>query len=337
MAYLTGATGSSPHIDDLISTLQTFLTANGWTTWDDVSATDKIFRAVGQGKERIFVRFQKVTGQLEISTFQYWDNVGHTGFNRGGNPGDTPPVTDDVSAFNFFVFTDGRAVALVTKVGATYELSYSGGIDRTHDANIAISQGAVAAGVDVVVPVDESFSAQWEIGRRVMVLDQSTVTIGANEIGNEHALVKSVAVGSITLDLIQAHQAGALIGIDPQPVVINEIAGNVFDEGAGLWSTNAILLWQTNSPNGPIYAMNFPLDDIDQFADPDARTGRLLHQPIMVFRSIGGSEEVRGKLAGILAAPLIGIGAEDTTDLAGGTYISLPVSTGGRGILMPTF
>jgi len=335
MAYLAGATGVAPQIDTFLGSLSTFLQANGWSLWDDIAADEKVFFSTGNGKEAIFVHFYKNGNNLVVLTYQYWDQVGHVGYNRGGSPIDTEISLDDVSAFNYWMWTDGRAIVVVGKVGADYNGSYAGNIDRIHNGEIGILQADVALGASVVCSVDESYTTVWKPGTKVMVLDQSTTTIGAGEIGNEHATVVSSSVGQVTLVLAQAHQAGALIGVDPCPCFINEGAASL-DDAATWWATNNLALWSTNSPDGPDSGAILPFGTAAN-ASPDDRTGRFLNQPMYLLKSALGQKEIRGKLAGVFYAPTSSVGAEDTTELSAGVYIALPVGDLGRMMWMPTF
>lgn len=336
MAYLAGTTAVSPHIDNFMSTLSTFLQANGWTLADDISASNKVFKSTGFGKEAFWVRFFKTGNQLDVLLYQYWDVVGHVGYNQGGVNGDTGIQGNDISAFNFWIWTDGRGIVIVFKDGANYYGSYSGGIDRVHESNIGILQSGVSAGAGVVCAVDESFPQSWLPGKKVMVLDQSAVTIGAGEVGNEHATVVSAAVGTITLNLAQNHQAGALIGFDPQPAFVNEGIVSMGDD-AQWWSTNNIALWNTHGIAGPSFGPYHPMDTIVGNANPDDRTARFLNQPMYLFKSAVGEQEIRGKLAGVFSAPLTGVSSEDTTKLADGTYIAFPIGASSRMVWVPTF
>lgn len=334
MPYLAGATSSSPHVNDFISIMTTFLTANGWALWDDLGPADKVFRSIGTGKERIFIRLEKNTSLICVGAYQYWDNIGHAGYNLAAGPGEGEVSASDVSAFSFFAWTDGRGFVFATKVGATYKGIFVGALDRIHDANIGASLAAVAAGVDVVVSVDQAFPTVWEVGKRVMILDQSTNTIGAGEIAAEHALVKAVTPNTVTLDLVNPFASGALIGVDPQPIIVTE--GTVgIGAGANGYTTNNVLGWSPPAGLGP--AAYNPFDTIIANADPDDRAGRLLQQPIYYFDSSVGGTEIRGKLPGIFVAPTTGVGNEDTTVLADGQYIALPIGNASRQIFVPTF
>jgi hypothetical protein len=336
MAYIASATSGSPHIDDFISTMNTFLSANGWTLFDDIAADDKVFMSTGTGKEAIFIQLFKNVNQIEILIYQYWDNVGHTGFNVGGVNGDTGITATDGTAFNFWGWTDGRALIIAVKEGANYHGLYAGSLDRVHEGDIGVLQAGVSAGAGVVCTVDQSFTSSWTVGKKLMVLDQSTTTISAGEVGNEHATVVSSAAGTVTLDLAQDHQIGALIGFDPQPVFVNEGIVSL-DAVATWWSTNGLLIWSGTAGHGPEYVGYKPMESIITNTDPDDRTDRFLNQPMYLYKSDVSEQEVRGKLAGAFYAPPSGVAAEDTTVLALGTYIALPVGDSDRMVWVPTF
>jgi hypothetical protein len=104
MAY---ATGSASGLADLLSKLKTFLSANGWTSLDEISATDHVYYSAGEdGETPIYVRVSDANaaglldghlgygisehdwfatgkvatrGVLSLRAYQCWDSATHTG------------------------------------------------------------------------------------------------------------------------------------------------------------------------------------------------------------------------------------------------------------------
>lgn len=335
MAFTQGATSGSPHVANFLSTLNAFLVANGWTLIDTISATDHVYSSAGNGRERIFVRFTQNVNRTEVRAFQFWDAITtHAGSNQAGNTGGTTGLDgDNTSSYAFWIWTDARGIGLATKVGSTYSGCFAGTLDRVHDGNVGFSAADVAAGPTTIVTLDQSFNlnADWQPGKKLFVADLSRVLDVAGAIPAELATVVAVTSTTVTLLLAQAHKAGAMVGVDPQPVVVSPL--NVI--GGNFLATNHIAGWLT--PAGAAYAAYMPFDGADDDADPNDRTLRYLVQPMYLRRSTAGQTEIRGKLPGLIVPTVggAGIGNEDTTNFNGAPYVALPVGPAGRQILFP--
>lgn len=336
MPYINGATSSAPHVASLITTISAFLVANGWTLFDTVSATDLVFFSTGTGRERIFVRLTQSTNRIIVRAYAFWDAGTNTGYNQAGS--DTDGVDgDNTNAFAFWVWTDGRAVLIAAKVSSSYHGVMAGSLDRIADSSIGFTQADVAAGADITVALDQSFPTKWAVGKKLMVIDQDATLAAAGAVPTEHATITSVAVGSVNLTLAAAHKAGAMVGEDPQPVFKTRISNIVWGD---VQVTNDCLGWQTAA--GRNYADTVvPFESRPDAASISDRTGRHLQAPIYIANDTdAGTYEVRGKLPGVLAfadGAGTGVSAEDTTEIAGETYIALPIGSGGQPILIPTF
>ncbi|MCL5105060.1 MAG: hypothetical protein M1133_13225, partial [Armatimonadetes bacterium] len=216
----------------------------------------------------------------------------------------------------YWLYGDLDHVYVVTKIVATYYGHYSGIIKRFWSAQTAISQGAAAAGSNVVILVD----------------DASILTVNKNYIIKDDANIERVLVtgrdttstpNTVTIaTLVSGYGAGAKIGEDPQPVIIgrNTMPGNCY--GLNRWNGWASAAGQTmtcGAANGG-FAVS---------CDPDVRYGLVTMFPWLVACTNTGYEELRGELIEVYSIGSGGGDSEDVIDLGTATYKMFNILTAG--------
>lgn len=334
MAFITGTTAASGVINNFLATLTTFLVANGWVLHDDISASQKVFRSTGAGRERIFVALgSNGANRLTCIGFQWWNATSHVGFNPSGSAAVSGiDVTSADTQFSYWVWTDGRVIVIGTKNGSTYNGGAIGSAKSMHNGDVAFSTSSVASGASVVVPLDQSYvsNPDWQPGRKLMVVDQIDTFAGGGVIPCEMAPIVAITPVSVTLTLAQSHGVGAMIGVDPQPTFVT-IANDIVDAYFSNDVTGAVA-----SP-GRLFADLLPFSGVDNQTDPNDRTGRYLCQELFWSSAVALATELRGKCPGVIIPSDGTIGSEDSATIGGGNYVALPIGETARQVFVPTF
>jgi len=312
MAYVS-TTGIAANTAELYTALKTFLTTTaGWTLHDDVAQTNPYFVAYSpgeSGRERIYLRYYDIStaNQLCVAAFQYWNATTHAGV-HGATNGDTSNpfiITSDTASFIYWIYADLDHVIIVTKIVSTYYIQYSGIIDRLWSSSIATSQASIAAGSNVVVPVDDA--SIFTVGRKYVIIDNANVELATVSAVDTGATPDTVTFATVT----KSYSSGAQIGEDPRPVGswrCDSIAG-FFINGVAGWS----------STSGQYYVSE-RIQTTMSYADPDARFGLTLLIPFPVICQTAGAQETRGSLTGVYAVGGDNTASEDTITVGSDTY-----------------
>ncbi len=323
MAYHS-ASGTATNTADLLTKLKDFLvTTCGWTLHDDGSAQAEpyyVLKSIGEsGNEDIYIQIINDTANadcISVKGYLYWNAATHTGVKVVFSSGATIISTKDSAQFLYWLYADLDHVFVVTKITATYYGHYSGVIKRFWSAQTAISQGAVAAGSNVVVQVDDA--SLLTVNKYYLIKDEANierVQVTARDTGSTP---NTITIAS----LVSGYAAGAKIGEDPQPVIIgrNTMPGNCY--ALNKWNGYTSATGQT-AVCGAVNAT------FAGYCDPDVRYGLVTMFPWLAANSSTGNEELRGELIEVYS---IGSGAgdsEDVIDLGTSTYKMFNISSAG--------
>ncbi len=323
MAYHS-ASGTATNTADMLVKLKDFLvTTCGWSLYDDGSAQAEpyyVLKSVGEsGNEDIYIQFINDTANLDcisVKGYLYWNATTHAGVKVAFSSAATMISTKDASQFLYWLYGDLDHVYVVTKIVATYYGHYSGIIKRFWSSQIAISQGAVTSGSNVVVPVDDA--SILTVNKNYIIKDDANIERMLVSARDTNATPNTITVAT----LVNPYAAGAKIGEDPQPVIIgrNTMPGNCY--ALNRWNGWASATGQTmtcGAANGG-FAVS---------SDPDARYSLVTMFPWLVANSGTGYEELRGEIIEVYS---IGTGAgdsEDVIDLGTATYKMFNISTAG--------
>lgn len=311
MAYLTGTASS---IGDFLSQISTFLVNQGWALLDNLSPEDKVFTS-----DVVNLRLSRSGNNVIITCYQWWDADAHVGYNAavGG-------ILVSDGGFSFHAWTDELALVVAALVEGSFVGSYAGLTSRPHRA-LLLSIEDVEVGTDVPVPL--SGQPPWAPGDKVVLLDQSGVNADGSSIPISHVEVKEVGASFIVADLLHNHAAGALVGVDPQPVGVSE-PGIIGDTAFHM--VNGLLDYPGGS--GFVYGYHKPFEDLGDFVNPDDRSQNLFCTDF----GIQQGSDFRGLLRGLSFTPKTGVQAGSTTRVGDVDHIALPITTKDRLVVFST-
>lgn len=127
--------GTAENYKDLLTILPTFAAANGWTIMEQ-SETILYLKGTGlAGLDEIYCGIE--TYEVPTSTIYNWNMYGSVGYRSGRSPSKHPgssytltsaPVVAYLwnDSIPYWMVANGRRIALVAKVGATYQSVYLG-------------------------------------------------------------------------------------------------------------------------------------------------------------------------------------------------------------------
>ena len=323
MAYHS-TSGTATNTADLLTKLKDFLvTTCGWTLYDDGSGQAEpyyVLKSIGEsGSEDIYIQLINDTANtdcISVKGYLYWNAATHAGVKVAFSSGATMISTKDSAQFLYWFYGDLDHVFTVTKITATYYGHYSGVVRRFWSGQVAISQGAVTAGSNVVVQVDDA--SILTVSKRYLIKDNANIERVLVSARDTNSTPNTVTIAT----LVNGYASGAKIGEDPQPVIIgkNNMPGSCY--ALNRWDGWASATGQTVScgaANGGFATSS----------DPDARYTLVTMFPWLVAMGGTGNEELRGELIEVYS---IGSGAgdsEDIIDLGTSTYKMFNLSTGG--------
>lgn len=132
---MANQTGTATDYQNLLSLLQTFANANGWTTerYTDSAEDELILRGDGGASDQIYVGIK--TYSAAGPGYYNWECRGFTGFDSGqpfeNQPGVCPatyvPLQNATMTYWFWV--TGRRICAIIKTGSAYQFMYLGFIN----------------------------------------------------------------------------------------------------------------------------------------------------------------------------------------------------------------
>lgn len=323
MAYHS-TSGTATNTADLLVKLKDFLvTTCGWTLHDDGSAQAEpyyVLKSVGEsGNEDIYIQIINDTANVDcisVKGYLYWNATTHVGVKVVFSSAATMISTKDATQFLYWLYGDLDHVYVVTKIVATYYGHYSGVIRRFWSSQTAISQGAVTAGSNVVIQVDDA--SILTVNKRYIIKDNANIERVLVSARDTNATPNTITVAT----LVNGYAAGAKIGEDPQPVIIgrNTMPGSFY--ALNKWDGWVSATGQT----GNCGAAN---GGFSGYCDPDARYSLLTMFPWLVANTSTNNEELRGELIEVYSIGPSAGDSEDVIDLGTSTYKMFNISGGG--------
>lgn len=318
MAYFS-TTGTATDTAALYAALKTFLTTTaGWTLHDDVSATEPYFVAYSPGEsgnERIYLRYldSSTAGRISVSAWQYWNATTHAGVNGAYNTAFPTIVSSDSGSFVYWFFCDLDHVVVVTKISAVYAMQYAGIPDRFWSSSIATASGAISAGSDVVVQVDDASAVT--VGKKAVIVDNANIELATVSARDTSSTPNTITFATVA----KSYTSGAQIGEDPRPTLVaqnSSLAGYAVNGSNGWTATTG----QNIVVDRPAWI---------SYGDPDTRQGLTTLAAFVVYHSAVGNEEIRGTLKKVYATGGGNLSSEDTLTVGSDTYRAFNLATYG--------
>jgi len=299
-------TAICPNKQNFLAALVDFLTNTvGWAIHDDLSgdATPSyVLRSYGEsGAEDIYLRLvdDASADRIFVEAWQYWDAATHTGVNRAWYTSATYIRIRDAAEFIYWFFADLNHVFIVTKIGSTYYGHYHGLLRRFWSDAVALTQAAVTAGGNVIVPVNDA--TLFLIGEHYLIKDNAAI-----ERVRITARDTTSSPNTVTIEtLANGYSVGAKIGEDPQPVIVEH-----YQSPGSFYALNHFNgYYGYSGQNGRAGAAHGALSND---CDPDMRYGRTVLFPWLASHQDANYQELRGEFIEVYA---IGGGNVDSEDI----------------------
>lgn len=310
MAYHS-TSGQAANKAEFHALLKTFLTETcGWTLYDDqMAAASPYFVAYSageSGKEDIYLEFlSSSTDRLTVKVMFGWNNTTHAAIKPVDDSNNAYMSVKDSVSFLYWIFADLDRLVVVTRVGTMYYTYYCGLIKRFWSDKVAISQGAVSAGSNVQIPVDDA--SIFTPGQYYLIKDNANIQRAQITAVDTSSSPKTITVASLTTGFA----LGAKIGEDPQPVMVGHNGMS-----AGSFATK-LAGW-----DGNYYAHEYNIilspASLTSYTDPEDRYGLVILWPIQLMAYTGS--DIRGEFKEFFS---VGVGAglaEDIITVGQQTY-----------------
>lgn len=254
----------------------------GWTLYDDVDSTHKVFVSSGENSEHLPVYLSFDQGSTGTSSclfeaYQYWSTSTHTGTCKAKNGQRIYFNTDNT----YYIGGDKDKIHIVRWAGNT-DLSssyvvFGYFIDKKIDDTMTTLTASASSGTLVTITVADS--SGFKEGQTYQI-------VGSNGEGRYSVVVNNVPSStSLTLaSLSAAFDSGAYIGFLPCPFAVNSGDSNINYHYSPSYRTNTGTTNDTDSGNrwigtNTLYQGN---------TDPDAFTGKYIIAPISIYDNDGG-------------------------------------------------
>jgi hypothetical protein len=308
IAYLS----TNDFLGQAVNGLDATLLAVGWersTRGQQVSgtlgATDRVYWSSGEsGKESIYIRVTQTTANdLDLRAYSFWDPGTTAGFRGVGNVTGDTRLTGVGAALVGWISADKNGVGIVirTAVGV-YRKAYFGILSRQiapqFNGQATISNGgAGAASGQPIIKVTST--SGFTVGQDLWIVNQ---TAGANAPNVERRTILTItpvtSLITFTANLTNAYNDGALVALDPQPVVLwGSGATETFAAGSRYMLNHSDAYPGPGTPLGAPFAQvtyidslttglfnNWNPDDFSQFPV----------EPFLLFDNTAGQKWLRG-------------------------------------------
>ena len=308
------ATAICPDKQTFLSALVDFLTTTvGWTLHDDMSGDAEpsyVFKSYGEsGAEDIYLRFgdDATTDRIYVQAWQYWDATTHVGVNGAWYSSGTYIRIKDAAEFIYWFYADLDHVFIVTKVGSTYYGHYHGLLRRFWSDAVALTQAAVTAGSNVVIPVNDA--ALFLVDEYYLIKDNAAIERVKITARDTVSTPNTVTIET----LANAYAAGAKIGEDPQPVV----AGYYQSPGT-FYAVNRFDGYVNY--NGQYGRAGSATGNLQSDCDPDKRYSRTVLFPWLASHQDASYQELRGEFIEVYAIGGGNVDSEDILEIGTDTY-----------------
>jgi hypothetical protein len=258
---------------------------------------------------------QTATGGVAIATYV------EAGIRQSGDGTSAPNcVVADATIDELWGFVTPYSLMFVARQSAVYSLFHVGCVERSHIPpqlrGTGFTTGALSAGSSVSVPLDRDGAANLRAGQSVWIMSADSATC-------EIATIASVTNDSTIVigTLANSYGAGALVGLDPCPLVVAGRIGSVttttnFADANHGWYSSRNRDATFSNPGAQVNTMAVNVVPINESnVDPDSYS---IWTGVDLFctRTSAG-EGMRGRVFGV---QFMGTGAQSQGDtfLAGG-------------------
>ena len=317
------ATAICPNKEQFMADLLDFLTNTvGWTLHDNMlenAEPSYVLRSCGEsGAEDIYLRFADDvnTSRIYVQAWQYWNAETHTGVNGAFITSGTYIRIRDAAEFIYWLYADLDHVFVVTKITTTYSGHYSGLLRRFWSPEVAVTQEAVSAGANVVVPVN--IANIFLEGVQYLIKDDASILRVRIVARDTQSTPNTITIEA----LANGFSAGAKIGEDPQPVV------------AGLYESPGTF-YALNHYNGYANATGqrgrcgAATGGLSIDCDPEYRYGRTVLFPWLASHQDAAYQELRGELIEVYAIGGGNVDSEDILEIDADSYRAFNLSGAG--------
>lgn len=310
MAY-HNTSGQAASKADFHGKLKAFLVDTcGWTIYDDrmtdASPYFVAYSAGESGKEDIYLQFlSNSTDRLPVKVMFGWNSATHAAVKIVDDSNNSYISVKDSTTFLYWIFADLDRMVVVTRVGTSYYIHYSGLIKRFWSDKVAISQGAANLGSNVRIQVDDA--SIFTPGVYYLIKDGANIQRAQVTAVDTASTPDAITVASLTTGFA----SGSKIGEDPQPVMVSAntmAAGSISTKLAG-WDGN-YFQHQVN--------MIAPASSVTAYTDPEDRYGLVVMWPIQLLAGTGS--DLRGEMKEFFSVGLGAGLAEDTITVGQQTY-----------------
>jgi len=171
MAYHCLHTNSFTGYEEALSFISTSLQTMGWTLYDDVSSTEKVFTSTGSDNQFVnaYVRIY-ISTYLQFNGYMWWDNSTHAGTGK----------TYTHSAYNYITIRDNHSIVLygdedeivIWHAGIVSNSKCIGfGFVQPYIVGYTVASG-ISSGSNIIVDVDST--ANLMTGANLMIIGSST-------------------------------------------------------------------------------------------------------------------------------------------------------------------
>lgn len=273
-----------------------------------LGATDRVYYSSGEnGREAIFLRVTQTTANdIDFRAYSFWNPAGSAGFNGVGDAAGATRLTGQGAAYVAWIAANKDGVAIVFRIGGVYRVAYCGLITRQvapqYSGQTTISNGgagAVAGQPNVKVVSVTNLTA----GQDIWIVNQNA-TGGANV---ERKTIQSIDSGTstitLTANLVNSYADGALVALDPQPVIL------WCSGGGNTWAAgNRYMLHHADAYPGGLLAtvsQTTMLDQLTAGAFNDYNPDDFAQNPLenfLIYDATAGRKMLRGYLSRFVRA-----------------------------------
>ncbi len=329
-------------IGQAVNGLHDTLIAAGWTLAEAISvtvgATDRVYFSAGvSGFEAIWLRVTQTTANdIDLRLYSFW-NTG-VGYHEAGNVLGGSRLTGIGAPLVGWIAADlnGVGIVLRTAVGV-YRKAYAGNLTRMiapqFAGQTAISNGGLGAASgqpNIKVGSTSGFTA----GQDIWLSNQDP---GANAGNVERKTILSItpvtSIITLTANLTNAYDDGALVAMDPQPAIVwGSGATETFAAG------NRYALHHADSYPGGIlapFSQNTYLEGVVALTDynPDD-FGQFPLEQFLLYDATAGRKWLRGHVGRFVRAVTGGAFADEMVIDVGADIYMLTQETDGSWVAL---
>lgn len=229
----------------------------GWELYDDLGATDKVFRSFGDPNSTegdftvAYLRVYRTGSNIEVRLYSDWSTDSGTGSRENGGTGGRLEIASDTEACPYLIRVGSHEVVSLHRQASDtlgYKTLNFGVMTRdlvpSHMRGSALA-GAASSGASVVLTLDRNLIRRIQVGQRIWLvhLTNEGDALVSNVV--EVATVSAVGNGTITVATLATTigVGGALVGLDPQPLAVMCNSGtNVEAYATGAWNPRVYML-----------------------------------------------------------------------------------------------